>query len=130
MVFLSIEVYCHIDSGYNTSFVGNNRNLIEDLFRISIRIKEVAEDFMMKDKEAAQAAMGHHIYHYNWLSKSFLWRIPYYDIIHLLEDYPPYSRSGDRLVDFVGKHPRLYAMAAQIVRPFLLLAWKLKNKLR
>lgn len=130
MVFLPIDVYCHVDSGYNTSFVGNNRFLIEDLFKISIRIKDVAEDFMMKDREGAQAAMNHHIYHYQWLLKSLLWRLSYSQILELLNNYTPYEKAENKLIKFTRKHPQVYAALAQVARPFLLAAVWMRNKLK
>ena len=125
-----MDVYQHVDSGENTSFVGNNSVLIEDLFKISIRIKNVSEDFFNVDEEAAMAAMNHHIYHYNWLVKSILWRLPYRKIVELLSNYPPYEKSNKKLVHFSYRHPRAYAISAQVVRPLLLSAMWVRNKLK
>ena len=85
---------------------------------------------MIRNRNAAMAAMHHHIFHYHSSLVSYLWRIPYVDIVKILKKYPPYPQGEDRLVDFVGKHPYVYAIAATIARPFLLLAWKLKKRLR
>lgn len=130
ITFVPIDVYKHVDSGNNTSFVGKNKSLIEDLFKISIRIKNVACDYMRIDKKAAEAAMAHHIFHYNWLLKSFLWRLSYKDIIKLLHNYAPYKNSMDKFINITIKYPRIYATLSYIARPILLSAVWVKNKLR
>ena len=130
ITFVPIQVYQHWDSGSNTSFVGNNKHLIEDLFKISIRIKNVSEDFMIVDMDASQIAMKHHIYHYHWLLKSLLWRLPYNDIIELLKKYVPYKLKCSKLTKFANRHPQCYAVTAQIARPILLLAIWIRNKTR
>ena len=53
VVFLPIEVYCNIDSGVNTSIVVNDKTRIEDLFKISIRLKDVALSFKSVDANAS-----------------------------------------------------------------------------
>ena len=131
MVFLPIEVYRHIHSGENTSFVGNDRKRIEDLFRISIRMKNVALNFGSVEKDAAvRAAMGHHIYQYHWMLERMAWRLSFEEILEMFHKYPPYDKSEDKLINFTRKHPRLYAALAQIARPFLLAAIWMKNKLK
>ena len=130
MTFIPIDVYQHIESGDNTSFVGNNRNLVEDLFKISIRIKKVSEDILPIQEKAGVAAMHHHIFHYHWLLSKILWRLSYCEIIDLLGRYIPYEKSNNRLIDFTLKHPRVYAALAQVARPFLLAAIWMRNKFK
>lgn len=130
MVFLPINTYCHIDSGTNTSFVRNDRNLIEDLCKISIRMKNVAYDFIPVDKDAAMAAMNHHIFHFHDLLVRYLWRLPYRYIVELLEKYLPYEESGDALINFATNHSYAYALTATVVKPFLLCMSWMKNKVR
>lgn len=131
MVFLPIDVYRHIHSGENTSYVGNDRSRIEDLFRISIRMKNVALDFGSVEKDAAvKSAMGHHIYQYHWMLERIAWRLSFNEILDMLLKYPPYENSEDKLIKFTCKHLRLYAALAQVVRPFLLTAVWVRNKAR
>ena len=130
MIFRPFDVYRHIDSGDNTSFVGNDKYRIEDLFKISIRMKDVAESFMKINVDAARAAMGHHSYHYNWLLQSLLWRLPYRVIVDFLDKYPPHELYSTKLSLFAHSHSRLYAFVAQIVRPLLLGALWVKKKLK
>lgn len=130
MVFLPINTYCHIDSGTNTSFVRNDRNLIEDLCKISIRMKNVAYDFIPVDKDAAMVAMNHHTYHYHDLLVRYLWRLRYNDIVRLLTKYSPYEKTGDRLISFSQKSPQLYAVLAQVARPFRYVVIWVRNKLK
>jgi hypothetical protein len=131
IVFLPINVYCHIHSGQNTSFVGNDKNKIEDLFKISIRMKNVALDYCSAEQaNVAKATMGHHIYQYYWMLKKIVWRLSYNDIIELLHKYPPYEQSGNKLINITIKYPRFYAVLSQVARPILLSAVWVKNKLR
>lgn len=131
IVFVPLETYCHIDSGENTSVVGNDKARIEDLFKISVRIKNVSLNFMTIDKSAASAAMGHHVFHYHSLLVSYLWRLSYDEIVGILIKYPPYKNSNDQLIIFASKFPRIYAITAQIVRPVLLsLLWVRKRMRR
>lgn len=131
IVFVPLETYCHIDSGENTSVVGNDKERIEDLFKISVRIKNVSLNFMTIDKSAASAAMGHHVFHYHSLLVSYLWRLSYDEIVGILIKYPPYKNSNDQLIIFASKFPIIYAITAQIVRPvLLLLLWVRKRKRR
>lgn len=130
MVFLPVCVYCHIDYGENTSFIGNDRNKLEDMFRISIRMRDVAEHFLPVDYSAGMAAMHHHIYHYHDLLVRFLWRQSYSYIVRLLKSYPPYNQSGDWLINFVSRNPHVYALLAQLLRPVLLGLLKMKKWLK
>lgn len=131
VVFLPIEVYCHIDSGVNTSIVGNDKTRIEDLFKISIRLKDVALSFKSVDANASQAAMNHHLYHYKWLLTNIVWRLSYREIVELLTKYHPYELSDDKIIKFTSGNPWLYALISQIARPFLLaLLWMRTKMLR
>ena len=93
-------------------------------------MKIVAEPFMQTNKAAAQAAIGHHIFRYQNLLKTILWRLKYSDILDILRKYPPYKQSGNKLINFTIKHPRFYAVLSQVARPTLLSAVWVKNKLR
>lgn len=130
MVFVPLEVYCHIDSGENTSVVGNDIERISDLFKISVRIRNVSLNFMSINKAAALTAMGHHVFHYHSLLLSYLWRLSYDEIVEILNKYPPYENSNDHLVIFVSKFPRIYAMTAQIMRPVLLSLLWIRKRMR
>ena len=130
MVFLPIDVYSHIHYDGNTSSVGHDKFRIEDLFNLTNRMKIVAEPFMQTNKAAAQAAIGHHIFRYQNLLKTILWRLKYSDILDILRKYPPYKQSGNKLINFTIKHPRFYAVFSQVARPTLLSAVWVKNKLR
>lgn len=130
MVFVPLEVYCHIDSGENTSVVGNDIERISDLFKISVRIRNVSLNFMSINKAAALTAMGHHVFHYHSLLLSYLWRLSYDEIVEILIKYPPYENSNDHLIIFVSKFPRIYAMTAQIMRPVLLSLLWIRKRMR
>lgn len=130
MVFFPLDVYCHIHYDDNTSSVGNDKHRIEDLFSLTDRMKQVAESFMSVNEVAAMAAMNHHTFRYSNLLKTILWRLPYSQIIELLNNYKPYEKANDEFIKFTWKHPRLYAALAQVVRPFLLAAVWVRSKVR
>lgn len=127
MVFLPICIYCHIEHGENTSFIGNDRNKLEDMFRISIRMRDVAENFMQVDYSAGMAAMRHHIYHYHDLLVRYLWRQSYSHIIGLLKTYPPYEQSDNWLINNTSRNPHVYALLALLLKPILLGVLQIKK---
>ena len=116
ITFFPLDVYSHIENEASTSFIGDDKNKIEDLLRLSVRMKEVAANFMMLDYSTAMAAMKHHVFHYHDLLLRYLWRLPYSDIIKLLGSYPPYDQSGDKLVNIASKYSYGYALFAQVLR--------------
>lgn len=130
MVFIPLDVYCHIHYDENTSSVGNDRFRIEELFGLTDRMRNVAESFMSVNERAAMAAMNHHIFRYSNLLKTILWRLPFSQIVELLNNYTPYEKSENQLVKYTRKYPRVYAVLAQVVRPFLLTAVWVRNKVK
>ena len=130
MAFLPLEVVAHVVNYGSTTTVGNDIIKITDLFKLSLRLRILAESFLESNRDAAMAAMNHHIYNYHSLLVRYLWRLPYKDIIEILDKYPPYANSNDKLIDLTRKHPRVYAALAQVARPFLLAAVWMKNKLK
>lgn len=130
MTFLPLEVMTRMVNYGSTTTIGNSVVKITDLFKLSVRMKELAEEFIECDRNAAMGAMGHHIFHYHSSLVSYLWRLPYKDIIEILDKYPPYANSNDKLINFTRKHPRVYAALAQVARPFFLTAAWLRNKLK
>ena len=127
---IPLTVYKYVLTGENTSIMGKDMVRIEDWMKMSVRIKDVAESFMYSKGEAANTVMNHHIYHYSTLLKRTLWRLPYGTILKLLNRYTPYEKSGNALIDFTRKHPHTYAVLAQVVRPFLLTAVWVRNKVK
>lgn len=130
MTFLSLEVMTRMVNYGSTTTIGNNQTKITDLYKLSIRMKNLAEEFIESDREASMAAMSHHVFHFHDMIVKYLWRLRYSTIVRLLEDYPPFEDSDDRLMNFVIKYPRTYAAIAQLVRPILLAAIWMRNKLR
>lgn len=130
MSFIPIEIYHYILEGQNTSFMRNDKDKIKDWFKMSIRVKKVAEDFIKINKDSAWVVMKHHIFHYSTAVKKTLWSLRYSDIYKILVEYKPYEKSGDKYLNFVIKHPRLYAAIAQFIRPILILGLWIRNKIR
>ena len=130
IAFLPLEVMTRVVNYGSTTTVGNDIVKITDLFKLSLRMRILAESFMQSDRSAAMAAMNHHIYNFHSLLVRYLWRIPYKDIVEILDKYPPYTNSYDKLINFTRKHPRVYAALAQVARPFLLAAVWLRNNLK
>lgn len=130
MVFVPLDVVAYFINYGSTTTIGNSLEKITELFKSSLRRKNIAESFILSDKAAAMAAMAQHIFHYHSLLVRYLWRLKYYAIVNILDKYPPYESSNDKLINFTRKHPRVYAALAQVARPFLLAAVWLKNKLK
>ena len=130
MSFLPIETYHYILDGNNTSFMGSDIGKVRDWFRMSIRVKNVAEDYMNINKNAAMIVMNHHVYHYSSALKTVLWRLTFRDILYILENYKPYDKSKDVLINWVMRFPRLYATIAQVMRPILLGGLWIKNYIK
>ena len=130
MVFLSLDVMTYVINYGTTTTVGNNRTKITELFKLSSRMKTIAESFIPRNYNAAMAAMNHHLFHYKILLKKTLWRLPYKTILDLLYHYPPYDKSNDKIINFAYKNPKTYAIIAQFSRPFLLTAIWLRNKIK
>ncbi len=130
MSFLPIETYHYMLDGNNTSFMGADVGKVRDWFSMSIRVRNVAEDFMNINKHAAMVVMNHHIHHYSSALKKILWRLTFLDILYILENYKPYDKSNDKLIELVMKYPRLYAAWAQVLRPCFLCVIGARNKVR
>lgn len=130
IIFTPIEIIAHIVNYGSTTTVGNDVSKITDLFCLAERMRRIAEDYMQKNRDAALAAMHHHTFNYHSLLVRYLWRLQYKQIIKLLQTYPPYPESNDKLINFAYKHPKGYAILAQIARPILLSGIWLRNKLK
>lgn len=130
ILFIPLDVVVHKINEGSTSMVGNDVDKITDLFRLSYRIRSLADFFLQKDRGGGVAAMGHHVFHYHTLLVSYLWRLSYDEIVEILIKYPPYENSNDHLIIFVSKFPRIYAMTAQIMRPVLLSLLWIRKRMR
>ena len=130
MLFLPIDIYSYVIHKGTTTSISNDIFKIAEYAELACRLKSIAENFIERDYNAGMAAMNHHIFCYHTLLGIYLWRLPYKDIVEILDKYPPYANSNDKLINFTRKHPRVYAALAQVARPFLLAAVWLKNKLK
>lgn len=129
IIFLPIEIYCYVCTDGSTTTIGNDTKKVEDMFKCSLRIEEIAKSCISMDERAADAIMNHYCFFQKNLLSRVLWRLPYKEIIRLLTCYPQQGNGTDFLTKLAFFSPCLYAMFSLIMRPFLLLALYLVKKI-
>lgn len=130
IVFLPIELYCYICVDGSTTTVKNDVAKVEDMFRCSSRVDDIARKGMLSGCPAAVTVKNHYIFLCKKILYRVLWRLSYHDITRLLKVYLSDNKTGERMVDFVIRHPQFYACSALILRPLLLFALWIKRKCR
>lgn len=117
--YVSILLYNHTVSRYQTSRIESDKNKITDLFKMCNRIKCLAIEEAGIDAETAQIIAGHHLFMYRANILRYWWRLSYKDRKELLVTYKPMLPCKDKLVSFIGRYPRLFLMASTVVKPLL-----------
>lgn len=123
--FIPIELVCHTVSNSQQSAVGNNFYAIEDLFKISDRVRKLGESVMKYDEQTAKAILGHHWHGHKYDIIRYLWRLSPKQIRHILTSYPVSTPSPHRWLDFTAKNPNTTAAIIILIKPILPIVRKL-----
>lgn len=113
-----------------TSGIGNDHVKIEDMFKNADRVGRIALEQMKVDQRSADVIAAQYRFKRTSCVKRYLWRLNFSDIYQLLRDYPCVPEISDKVVNFTSRHPAVCAFALITLKPFLLLAWRIKVAMR
>lgn len=130
--FVPVRLVAHTVSQTQQSVVGNNVDAITDLFKISDRVRRIAEKYENISPDTFKAIAGHHWYKHKYDILRYLWRLPVKDIRRILLKYPAYTPSPYMIVNLCSRHPDIGCVlltAAKPLFPFVRFVWKIKKKI-
>lgn len=131
--YLPMTMVIHSVWEGQTSEVGNDFERINDLFKISCRVGDVALETAKFDKDAGEAIMRHHYFMHTVDTKRYLWRLGFRNQIKVLKENEPRYMSGLKipfLLSVIKKRPFLLAVIMNLVKPALITSVCIKNILR
>lgn len=123
--FYPLGLVTHVVSPGQQSTVGNNREAIIDLFKISDRVRQVALKYMDDDPKLAHGILGHHWHKHYSDTKKYLWRLPYKDINSVLTNYPLYQPAPNSWVKLIWNNPITASVILTIFKPLMLLGYRI-----
>lgn len=130
VVYRPIEVVCHTINPTSTVHIGNDVQKIAERFMTSTRLYAVIAQYSDSHPTGVTALKGHYNFRQASLLKTTLWRLKYSDILSILNKYPYQGGVSTGLLGLATKHPKLYALISQIIRPILLGGIKLRDLVR
>ena len=125
MFFVPLIVVGHTYSDSQTTAVGNNVGKIIDLFRLSDRIKKIAMEEMLVDKECSNAILAHHLFRHKYDIMRYLWRIPFSQMVYILRHYRAYVPNNNKWLTFSARYPLIFAIVLQLLKPLFPLMRKI-----
>lgn len=129
-VYANFPIINHYESAFQQSAVGNDRGRIIDLFKISTRIRKVAEEVAGFDTEMATRIRWHHYFHHRCYGVKMLWRLRGRDIRMVMRENPLAPGCPWRLTRLIFAHPRAYVCLAAVGRPLLNAVWLAYSRLK
>jgi len=130
VAYRPINVVCHMVNPQSTVHIGNDVQKIRERFMTSDRISRTIADFSISHPIGTRALNNHNAFRYDSLIKRSLWRLCYADILSIIKAYPFKGDNPTSLIKWTMKYPKCYAILAQIARPVLLTAVRLRNLLK
>lgn len=127
VIYKPIEVVCHTINPASTVHIGNDVQKIFERFMTSNRIYAIISRYADSHPLGIKAINGHYDFLHRSLLRTTLWRLNYSDILLILKKYPYQGQTTAGLLGWTKKHPKLYAIISQIMRPLLLGGIKLRN---
>lgn len=132
MIFLTHTAIVHTVSDYEQSAIGDDKNKITDLFKITYRTGKVAyEEYQKGNTRGGDAIMGHHDFSYLSNIKKFLWRLPYSDLKQVITTYPPFLHDkSSGILKFSVRYPSLMSRLLCMSSPALRFTYFLYKKFK
>lgn len=128
--YVPVTAYCYVTNPNQGSIVGSNPRKIINLFCLSDQLMQLSFDQQAKNAEAANCIRGHAVFHRRKDLQRFAWRLPAAQRLSILRQHAFPVKTGDRLVDFCSRNPRLASSLMTLAAPFLHIAWQLKRRLQ
>lgn len=120
VMFVPLVLVIHTKSSTQTTAVGNNRDAIVDLFKLTYRLRLIAESVAGEDEATSKAILSHHWFKYEDELKRFFWRRPYSDMRLILNNYSPHTPPCKYLLTNMAKYvPELLSVLAYTAKPLL-----------
>lgn len=130
VVFVPFAMNNHTESDTQQSSVGDNPDAIEDLFKISERVRVVGASLLDTDSATAAAVLYHHWFKHKSDIVRYLWRLPAGRMRRVLHTYPAATPSPHKWLDFTAKHPDITFALLMAAKPVLPLARKIFMMIR
>lgn len=128
--YVPIPLVSHSIWDGQTSAVGNNFELIRDLFRISTRVANIANDEYHHDQKVSEAILGHHHYMHKIDIKRYIWRLSYSQQKEILLENKYIPGASISFSEKIICNPKMLLSVLFIMRPFLFIADKTLKFLR
>lgn len=127
--YLPITTVIHAVWEGQTSMVGNDFERINDLFKISCRVADVALETAKEDVSAGVAIMHHHHFMHTKDTQRYLWRLKYREQKEILKLNKPKSIDGKLplLLKMERSMPTFMAVLLTLARPLLTGAIKIRK---
>ena len=100
---------------------GDDRK-IEDMFYLNARVRQIAMAEMNGDEAVGRMIVGQHLYRQRACIMRYLWRARFSTILRILRRYPAVLPNHDRMLTLSSRHPLLFAVMLQCLKPVLPIA--------
>lgn len=127
--FVPVILLYHVVHEGEQSYIGNDKEKINDLLKLEHRIVLAADDERKEDWKTGQAMMNHAIVQRKAALKRYLWRLSYNDMIEILHNGHYSIKTNNLLVDFSNNHIKLTASVLTFLKPLFALAAAIKHSL-
>lgn len=119
VLFTTNEVLDHIIWKGQTVKQKYDRGKVEDLFKLSCRVKKIAEEELKCNIQCGKAILAHHFFMHKMNIMRYLWRVSYMDMIVILKNYPVYMPTDSFLLGFSTKNPKFFSFLLQCSKPII-----------
>lgn len=128
--YLPLTMVIHSVWDGQTSEVGNDFARINDLFKISCRVADVALQTAKVDKAAGVVIMNHHYFMHTKDTQRYLWRLKYKEQKEILKLNKPRCINGKLplLLKMEKAMPTVVAMLLTLARPVLTAVVKVRKR--
>ena len=113
-----------------TSKIYANFKKAEDIFRLTLRLKNFANEIKGKDEESSNVIFKHHYFMYLH-NLYFIWRFNYSQMLYLLKTYPAEGNNKNisPLILTSIKCPHFLCFLMLLFKPFLIIIARAKRKI-
>jgi hypothetical protein len=120
IAFVPLVTVCHTETSTQQSAIGNNVAAIQDLFKLSTRVKLVGEQLLAEgDPETAVAVLHHHWFKHKYNTLRFLWRVSPNQMLDILRQNKAHTPSPYWIVNLGATHPLLLTGLLSLAKPIL-----------
>lgn len=125
---IPLQVIAYVANQTSTSVVKADLQKIEEMFKATERVKNIALKQMESSRMKSEIVLNHHWYMYKNTMFRYLWRLSPSNILRILATYHPYSPSPYKVLNVCAKYPFLLGISIILCRPFILMGYKMYSR--